>query len=465
MKQPRLVLLFALFSGLFAVPVRSQVPSSPVPLDAAPVLVTDPRETVVMADDHLLSGGETPGVGSWESRQSYFDPSLRFVETLDSNPALLNTNNGSYRGFAAFGAGIRWAQYMGRDTQFLYSGAMRYDSRAPLQGYDQLANTQNFAFGSKVQMGSLTLRLADQVLYSQGSSFGASGMEGMGFTLPQSALLGLQSTPAPLRSDLAPSQNVQIGRVGTVNNATLAELDARLTDRDAVTVEGSYGILHFDSSQFASAEQSVAAGGYSHKLNDHDSIGLEAAVARIQYQQLQGSIDTEYASLLYARQITGSVSFGLGAGPQRTQPHLTPGPNPQHLNWQGRSRIDYHASRFSLIGSASHAVTSGSGVLQGSKNTTGQGSVALAFSQLWTASLTSGFSRNADINTPSRYDTLFTNCTVNHRMGRYANIFVSYDLQRQTTGTVCTGPACAYSGLRNVFGIGLSWDAGQIPVR
>jgi hypothetical protein len=451
---------------LFAATVLfAQTPAPTVEGNLPPVWVTDPREVAITPDDHALTGGELAGVGSWESRQSYLDPSLRFVETLDSNPALLASNNGSYRGFSAFGASLCLVQYLGRDTKLLYSGAMRYDSRAALQGYDQVTNTQYFAFGSDLRMGKLTMRLADQVQYSQGSGFGLAGMEGMGLTGQQNSLLGLQSMPTPLRSDLSPNQNVLIGRVGVVDNAALAELDARLSDRDSVTVEGSYGILHFDSSQFASAEQSAAVGGYNRKLTDHDSIALEAAVARIQYQQLQGSIDTEYLSLLYARQITGSISFELGGGPQRAQPHLTPGPNPQHLYWQGRSRIEYHASRFSLAGSATHAITSGSGVLQGTKNTTGQGSLALAFSPLWTASLSSGFSRNVDLNTPSRYDTLFTDFVLNHRMGRYANIFLSYDLQRQTTGTVCTGPACAYGGLRNVFALGLSWDGGQIPVR
>jgi hypothetical protein len=461
---PRVIELLAVC--LFAATVLfAQTPAPTIEGNLVPVWVTDQREVVITPDDHALTGGELAGIGSWENRQSYFDPSLRFVETLDSNPASLASNNGSYRGFSAFGASLRLLQYLGRDTKLLYSGAVRYDSRAAVQGYDQVTNTQNFAFGSALHMGKLTLRLADQVQYSQGSGFGLAGMEGMGLTGQQNSLLGLQSMPTPLRSDLAPNQSVLIGRVGVVDNATLAELDARLSDRDTVTVEGSYGILHFDSSQFASAEQSAAVGGYNRKLTDHDSIALEAAVARIQYQRLQGSIDTEYLSLLYSRQITGSLSFVIGGGPQRAQPHLTPGPNPQRLNGQGRCMIQFHASRFGLSASATHAVTNGSGVLQGTKTSTAQGSLSLAFSPLWTASLSSGFSRNVDLNTPSRYDTLFTSFVLNHRMGHYANIFLSYDLQRQTSGTVCTGPACAYGGLRNVFGLGLSWDGGQIPVR
>lgn len=88
-------------------------PVPPVQDSLSPVLVTEPLETTVIPDQHPLTGGQTLGIGSWGSKHSFFTPSLRIAETLDSNPLLLSTSSGSYRGFSNFGGNVQWTQYLG----------------------------------------------------------------------------------------------------------------------------------------------------------------------------------------------------------------------------------------------------------------------------------------------------------------------------------------------------------------
>ncbi len=115
----------AVLAGCLCIATGLAAQSAPVPPvqdSLSPVLVTEPLETTVIPDQHPLTGGQTLGIGASGSRHSFFTPSLRIAETLDSNPLLLSTSNGGYRGFTNFGSNVQWTQYVGRDTEVRYSG-------------------------------------------------------------------------------------------------------------------------------------------------------------------------------------------------------------------------------------------------------------------------------------------------------------------------------------------------------
>jgi hypothetical protein len=102
-------------------------------------------------------------------------------------------------------------------------------------------------------------------------------------------------------------------------------------------------------------------------------------------------------------------------------------------------------------------ITSGSGVLNGALTTSGQGTADFSLSRNWSASLNSGVSLNQQLGYAQKYDLQFAGVVLNRNVGRYMSLFLTYDFQHQTTGSVCTGPACSYAGLRDVFGIGFAW--------
>jgi hypothetical protein len=408
-------------------------------------------------DEHSPSGGQILGIGSWGTRHSYLIPSLRISESLDSNPLLLSSNDGSYRGFTSAGGNVQWMQYMGRDAELSYSGTLRYDARARIEGYSQFTNEHSLAVAKTIRFRNWSLLLDDQAQYSQGSDFGAAGMEGMGLISPLANLPNLQSTSVSLRPDLQPNQSIVTGRISRLTNTALIELDAHLDAHDTATLEASYGLLHFNSSLLANTSQTSVVGGFNRKLTARDSIGLESAFTRFSFTSAGTDISTESVSALYAMRISGRSSLEIGGGPQITQSSVS-GLNQQYLGWQARGTVNYRMRRINLSAQGMRTVTGGSGVLNGALTTTGQGTAGFTLSRNCSASLSSGVSRNQQLNSGESFDLQFAGVVLNRKFGRYTNMFMTYDFQHQTTGSVCTGPACGYVGLRNVFAIGFAWN-------
>ena len=133
-----------------------------------------------------------------------------------------------------------------------------------------------------IRFRTWNLLLDDQAQYSQGSNFGAAGMEGMGATNTQANLPNLQSTSTSLQPDLLPNQSILTGRISRITNTALIELDAHLGAHDTATLEASYGLLHFNSSLLTDTNQLSVVGGYNRKMTARDSIAIESAFTRFQ---------------------------------------------------------------------------------------------------------------------------------------------------------------------------------------
>src|SRR5471032_802343 len=157
LKNLRIQLMLACL-GLSSVAMRGQAaPVYPLQGPITPLMVTDPSVRTVTPDNHTLTGGQVPGIGSWGLKYSFFTPSLLASETLDSNPLLLSNDKESYRGFTDFAAGLQWMQNLGRNSEIRYSGEMRYDSRARVDGYDQVTNAHVAAFSTKIPFRTWSL--------------------------------------------------------------------------------------------------------------------------------------------------------------------------------------------------------------------------------------------------------------------------------------------------------------------
>lgn len=442
---------------------------SPLQVSISPMLVTRAPDTPVTPDEHPLSGGQILGIGSWGPKHSFLKPSLRLSQTVDSNPPLLSSNDGSYRGFTNVGGNVQWMQYVGRDAEIRYSGALRYDTLARLQGYSQFTNAHSIATSKSIRLRTWNLLIDDEVQYSQNSTFGAAGMEGMDSMVTQTSQWGglsnLQLTSTSLQPNLLPNQSILTERVGRIANTALLELDAHLGTRDIATLAASYGLLHFDSSLLRNTNQASVIAGYNRAMTGRDSVAFEGAFTQFNYQESGTSFSTEYLSMLYARRISERSSIELGAGPQITQSLLSQ-MNQLYLGWQGCGTMQYQTRSMNLSAQAMHATSGGAGVLDGATAiTTGLGRVDFAFAQYLSMSFSSGVSRNQQLGSARRYDAQFAELALNRKLGRYTNLFLSYDFQHQTNSFVCTGPACGYVGLRNVFGIGLAWNYRPIGVQ
>jgi hypothetical protein len=462
------ILIIAGCVGIGAGLAAQDAPVPPVQGSLSPVLVTEPVEIQVTPDDRPLTGGQVLGIGSKEKRHSFIVPSLRVSETLDSNPLLLSTNNGSYRGFTDFGSTLQWHQYFGRDMEFRYSGGFRYDTKARLQGYDQFTNAHGAGVSKIIRFRNSSLLIDDEASYSRGAAFGNVGLEGLGTIGTLSAQLGnMSASELPsnsLRPDLLPNQSILSGQVGRISNTSLVELDTNFNARDTATLAASYGLLRFNSSLLNNTNQASAVAGYNHRMTARDSVAVEGAFTRFDFSHNNSHIATEYVSALYARRISGRSSVEVGAGPQIIQSHFTQ-KTQTDLNWQARGSVRYQLPRMGLVASGSRGVSGGAGVLEGAITTTGEGSANFRISRFNSMTFTAGVARNQQLDTAGRYDTQYLGLVLNREVLRFTNVFLSYDFQHQTTNSSCTGPICNFSGLRNVFGIGLAWTHSPIGVQ
>ena len=447
--------------------VAQSAPVSPVQGYVAPTFVTEPPETPVTPDEHPLTGGQTLGIGSWGPRHSFLIPSLRLSETLDSNPLLLTPNNGGYRGFTNFGGGVQWMQYLGRDAEIRYAGALRYDTMARLQGYSPFVNAHSAAISKVVPFRTWNLLIDDEVQYSDGSDFGAAGLEGLDLLVSQTSQWGglsnLQLMSTSLQPNLTPNQSILTEQVGRIANTALIEADVHINVRDTATMAASYGLLHFDSSLLTDTHQASFVAGYNRTLSVRNSIALEGAYTRFSFQDPDSSISSEYFSVLFARRVSGRSAIEFGGGPQVTQSLGSPA-NQTDLGWQGRGTVQYRTRLANLSAMGLHAIAGGAGVLGGVTTTSGQGTAEFVVARYWSVSLNSGVSRNQELNSTQRYNVQFAGLALQRKTGRYTDLFLSYDFQRQTTASACTGPRCGYVGLRNVFGIGFAWTYRPIGV-
>lgn len=463
----------SLGSSAFA---QAPAPLAPIQDQLQPVMVTEPIQTQVTPDQNPLTGGQRVGFGSWGPRHSFIVPSVRFAETLESNPLLLSNANDSYRGFSSFGGDAQAVHYFGRDTEIRYVGSLRYDTYNELQGYNNFGSSNDFLIARDFVFRTWQLRFENETQYSNGSNFGAAGMEGMGGVVGQlsqwSGLSNVQLSSATVRPDLLPSQAILTGRVGRVANALLGEADIHLDARDMLTVSGSYSLLHFTQDLLIDTRQTSGIVGLNRNITPRDSIAIEAMYSHFQLVGQPNTINTAQLSLLYARRISGMLSVEFGGGPvlQRTnfQNGVAPSATAAHttnVGGGGRAALHYRVSRLLLMVAGQRTVTGGAGVLAGAMTTTGTGTATLTLSRNWTGDLRFGIAHNAQLNSPLVYNTQDAGISLTRRLGLKMNMFASYDFDRQTNSTTCTGPLCQYGGTRNVFGIGLAWKGTPMSLQ
>ena len=437
--------------------LQSQTPSAniAIPVTAPPTPDTNP-----------LSGAISQGLGTWGTKHSFYMPGFRVTEDIDSDPSLAGLDGTNPRGYANLAAGLQWVQYWGRDLELRYTGTVRYNSDAAPQVNQHFTDTQNASLVKQFIGSRHKVTLADQVDYTLYSNFAGAGMEGLGDISTQvSQLTGLQGIQLPavsLQQQYVPVQNILTERTSRVSNVALGEVDYRISRRSTVTLTGAYALLQFPSATLINSKQSVASLGYNYQPTLRDTVAVEYDY---QYFWYPGdvSIHDQFLQLKYSRRVTGRLSVGGGVGPQYIVDHVS-GQDQTNVSWQGQANVQYRQGKLTASGSASRLVAGGGGVLQGTETQSGQGGLAYDFSKRLSSSFAFGVASSKDLGTGLTIPVEYVNVTLNRRVGRYANIFLSYYFSHQTTNEICSGVICGTTGTRQVGAIGLSWDYRPIPI-
>jgi hypothetical protein len=96
--------------------------------------------------------------------------------------------------------------------------------------------------------------------------------------------------------------------------------------------------------------------------------------------------------------------------------------------------------------------------------------VATPLSRTLTAELIGGYARNQGLMQTTQqptneiYRDWFAGVTINHALSRRANIFFSYQVQRQATNFVCAGGACGSEFTRQIISVGLTARSQARPI-
>ena len=422
-------------------------------------------DNTIRPDDHALSGGVVPGLGSWGPRHSFLVPGIKLAQSLDSNPMFQAP--GVYRGFTTGVGQLQAVQYLGAAAELRYAGAVRFDSSATLYRANIFTNSHAVSVSGLKQAGAWNFSLNDQAHYWQGSLAGDAGMEGMGAVTTQvgqwAGAPGIQLDSVALESGISPDESILAARASRMSNVAVAEMDRRLSNRDVMTATGYYGLLNFFTPGLIDSRQAGMLAGYDHQRSSRDHFGFLYGLTEIDYSGASDSVQTSYGQLMYGRTISGRVAMQAGAGPQHTAITSTAG-SYSDLNWQGRGSVNLQLRSASLQVMALRMVTGGSGVLYGARSNELQGSVARRFGRSWSMEGSFAVAQNAAIPNGQTYNTRHGGTSLSSNPSGRFSTFVSYDVQNQSAAG-CANSKCALTGTWQTWAVGMGWRTRPIGVQ
>jgi hypothetical protein len=431
-------------------PLNASESSSKAPAGTG---TTPAQET--RADRQPLSSIEPWAVGSAGSGRNYFVPSLSFYQGGDTNERSLG---GTQEPTAVTIVGGRFAlQRIWSRSEF----TMDYSGSGQLYSEHPELNTSYHDFGLTQRFTGRhwALLLGNQVSYSPDSRGGLGG-------IPGSSRLSMG--PMVLGS-LAPNQSILTTRAPRVSNTVTAELQLSPSRRSSFTLSGSYGILRFVDSGFFGQETPSFRAGYNRQLTGRDTLAVDYDVSLFRYQDVSASTDIHAVQVVYGRRLTGRLAFQVGAGPQVMLMDVG-GVSDTRVSWSFSTSLDYRLAKNHLWVSYARGVTGGSGVLLGAKTDQVQFTWGRPVSRLWNASWSFGYARNQTLpgavwGSGRSFDSWGGGFQMSRTLGRYTQLYLRYDVQRQTAGGLgCPGPACGDVGMRHIFGIGFNFRFRPIEI-
>ena len=108
-------------------------------------------------------------------------------------------------------------------------------------------------------------------------------------------------------------------------------------------------------------------------------------------------------------------------------------------------------------------ITGGSGILNGAMTNLVEASVTHRMSRSYYANYGAALAQNTGIVNGERYNNQYVSATLMRNATRGVGAFVTYTLQQQQAPGCVSG--CSFIGLRQLFGVGISWGTRPIGIR
>jgi len=415
-------------------------PSSPTPEES-----TQPQP-----DTHVLSSGETLGLGTLRGLTRIFDPALQFSQSAQTGIVAGRSLAVSELG-GSLGLAKNWRHYR---LAVAYNGAETI-YQPSYNGIHSLPY-QHLGISQEITMSRWTLRLHDDMQYSWAAGFG-------GFFTGGPSQTGQNGILNSIQPSLLPSETIQTGLARQVSNAILGEADYSFSRRTTLTFVGSYNLLHFFVPGYIDSQDVHQRIGYNYALSAKNNIALSYDHDRLNFTGTSSRVQTDLVQLAFGRKITGRLAFQLAAGPELIHLYNFGSSSRRQVSWSAFNAVTYNLGHSEYSLSYSHAVTAGSGVFVGSQTDSFTAGARRNFTRFWSASLNGGYANNRDVVPvavlASRFENWFTGATLNRQIGRQVGFGLNYRLQWQSTGNgSCPVLRCglAASWLHQ-FGVTLQW--------
>ena len=418
------------------------------------------------ANDRALAGAQDLSPEASESRRSYWQPFFNLTSVLDTNP--LGVGNtvtlapwGSFYG----GADLHWASHSS-DLNLNYLGGGVLSQYTTEDG-----PIQQLTLGEKLSWRHATNSLFDQ--------FGYLPEAVSEFYVPMGADLSA-NRESSLQPAFLPNQSIVSTLGQELTNSFVGEVDVPIGRRSSLTLLGSYSLLRFFNSNFLDLNDTTVQAGFNRHVTRNNTVALLYRLTAFRFSNVYQPMDGHIFQLAFGRQVTGRMAFQVAAGPELAFFHTTASQTSlasapvtvvsRKLYWSLDSSMTYDIGKAVVKLSYGHSLTDGAGFLTGA--VTDQGSVAVdtPLSRTLTAEVIGGYARNQGLMQTTQqptneiYRDWFAGVTINHALSRRANIFFSYQVQRQATNFVCAGVACGSEFTRQLISVGLTGRAQARPI-
>jgi hypothetical protein len=418
------------------------------------------------ANDRSLAGAQELSPEASESRRSYWQPFFNLTSVLDTNP--LGVGNtvtlapwGSFYG----GADLHWASH-NSDLSLNYLGGGELSQYTTEDG-----PIQQLALGEKLRWRHVAISLFDQ--------FGYLPEAVSEFYVPTGADLSA-NRESSLQPAFLPNQSIVSTLGQELTNSFVGEVDVPFGQRSSLTLLGSYSLLRFFKSNFLDLNDTTVQAGFNRHVTRNNTLALLYRLTAFRFSNVYQPMDGHIFQLAFGRQVTGRMAFQVAAGPELAFFHTAASQTPvasapltvvsRKLYWSLDSSMTYDIGKTVLKLSYGHSLTDGAGFLTGAVTDQGSAAVDAQLSRTLTAEVIGGYARNQGLMQTTQqptneiYRDWFAGVTINHALSRRANIFFSYQVQRQATNFVCAGVACGSEFTRQLISVGLTGRAQARPI-
>jgi hypothetical protein len=373
-------------------------------------------------------------------------------------------------------------QTSGLATTTSLSGSVGYLSPSPNKPFSLVYSGGYLYSTGQGNLGSTTFQnlAASQVWTTKNWNFVVDDAVSY---LPQSPTTGLSGIPGvgdigvvsvPIGDE--PSQSILTNYSTRLGNGLNAGATRKINASWTMNGSASWQILHFFGNGGINSSEETGNVGPSYRIDARSSTGANVTYSYTNdsYLGVSYPFEAEGINLQYQRQFSRFFTVAVTGGPQRTfGSGTTSSLIPSTITGVGSATLSYSRRTTSASVSFARATNSGSGVVTGALTDTIVGSVRQQFSRNWQGALTASYSKStslanvagtgalANIAGPGEnFNSTYGGGQLSRRLGHEFSGYLSYTAVTQSQNNPGASRAVAFSGLTQVFAVGVTYSPG-----